>query len=215
VVLARPDILTPEQISGKRIGLENNALGALMLHKLLEAAKLPESAVTLVDCPPEVQVDAWRNDTIDVVITYEPAATAQQRLGAKRIFDSRQMPDTIFDVLAVRTDRADARQDALRDIAAAHFRGLSHIQKNRHDALHRIAARQKMSFDEANRALIGILLPSLSANREYLAATDGRLLPAARLLSSLMVQRLLISHQDTLAGLVNGVWLPNDDSSRA
>ena len=43
VVLARPNIHTLADLSGKRIGVEKTALGALVLYKLLAAAGLPAS----------------------------------------------------------------------------------------------------------------------------------------------------------------------------
>ena len=211
VVLARTEIDTLPKLAGARIGIEQNALGLLVLSKLLEAAGLPQSEVKVVNCPPDAQLDAWRKKLVDVVVTYEPNATLLQREGAKRIFDSRQIPDTIIDVLAVRLDRISNRGAALRDLTKAHFLGLSHLHKNRQDAMHRIATRQGITFDEVNQTLAGVLLPSLEANREFLAGTDARLTKAARTLSSIMTQKQLLPREDTLDNLVNSTWLPDTD----
>lgn len=211
VVLAGPAIRNLADLAGKRLGLEQNAVGALVLGKLLDAAGLPASALMLVDLPMDRQLAAWQNGEVDAVITYEPTASRLLHKGAHKLFDSRQMPDTIFDVLAVRSDRAKDRRAVLDALVAAHFRGLAHLQTNRQDAIYRIAARQGISPDEVQQALAGVVLPSLAANREYLAARDGRLIRTAKMISTLMLQRGLLKREDTLDGLITSAWLPRDE----
>ena len=153
-------------------------------------------------------MEAWRAGHIDAAITYEPMATLLQREGAVRLFDSRQVPDTIFDVLAVRTDRISGNQSALEAVVLGHFRGLSHLTRNREDATYRIAATQGISYAEVRLALMGVRLPSLRANRELLAAPSGRVMQAAATLSTLMTKEGLLAHEDKLADLSRSSWLP-------
>lgn len=209
VVLARPGIRSLGALAGKRIGFEHNALGALVLSRLLEAAGLPAAAVTLLDLPPDRQVAAWRKGEVDAVITYEPIATLLRRDGAERLFDSRLIPDTIFDVLAVRRDRAGGQRAAIKALVASHYRALKHLQTNRQDAIYRIAARQKTTPEEVQLSLGGVVLPSLDANRAYLASHDGRLAGAARTLARLMIERRQLRREDDLAGLFSSEWLPH------
>jgi len=56
--------------------------------------------------------------------------------------------------------------------------------------------------------LLGVRLPSLQGNREYLAASDGKILAAAASLSTLMVQEGLLPRPDDLAGISRSTWLP-------
>ena len=93
---------------------------------------------------------------------------------------------------------------------AGHFRALGHLQTNRQDAIYRIAARQKISTEEVQLSLAGIVLPSLDANRGYLGGQDLRLPRAAKTLSTLMVERRLLAREDDLAGLFSSAWLPRD-----
>jgi NitT/TauT family transport system substrate-binding protein len=211
VVLARKGINKLADLAGKRIGLEQNALGTLVLEKLLEAAKLPASSVTLVECPPDRQLKAWRANEVDVIVTYEPTATLVLREGAQRLFDSRQMPDLIYDVLAVNVNRLQGRGNALRSLVAGHFRGLEHLRASRQDSIYRIATRENISPDEVQLVLGGVVFPSLNANREYLADNDNRLMRAAKTLSSLMARRGMIKHEDKLENLITRAWLPREE----
>jgi NitT/TauT family transport system substrate-binding protein len=130
-----------------------------------------------------------------------------QRRGGQKIFDSRQMPDTIVDVLAVRTDRLHHSSSLMHGVVKAHFQGLTHLRTHSEDATYRIATSQNISPTEVRRAFSGVVLPTLEANREYLAP-DGRLQRSARSLSALMVLEKLLPRDDMLNDLVAVKWLP-------
>ena len=210
MVLARPGIERLADLANKRIAYDPGALGALVFEKMLEAAGLTASAVTSVNVPPDRQVEAWHKNEVDAVITYEPLASAFLREGARIVFDSQQMPDTIIDVLAVRRDRSEVFP-LVRVVAAAHFRALDHMRTNEQDALFRISAREGMSPDETRRILAGVTLPSLAANRVYLVGQNAGLVGAAKSLSALMVKCGLLSRADDLDKLILPGLLPGDE----
>lgn len=213
-VLARPEIRNVLGLAGKRLGVDRGALGALMLAKLMEVSGLRAADLTVVDLPIERQLEAWRRQEVDAVITFEPTATLLMREGARVIFDSRQIPETVFDVLAVRADRAGEHTTQLRALVAGHFRGLAHLQTNRQDAIYRIAARQGIQPEEVQQALAGVLLPSLAGNREYLSGGRSRLLQAARTVSGVLVKGGVMAREDDLQGLAAPQWLPGDEGLR-
>lgn len=209
-VLARPGIKRLSDLAHKRIGYDRNALGALVFEKLLEAANLSPADVIQVDLPPDRQLDAWKRNEVDAVITYEPMVTAFLHEGAHSLFDSRQMPDTIIDVLAVRRDRPGI-EPLLQALAAAHFRALEHMHTNEQDALYRIAAHEGLDPADARRMLVGVTLPSLAANRAYLGGSNARLLRAAMVLSELMKRRGLLAREDDLKDLLMPGILPGEE----
>lgn len=208
-VLARPEIKTPGDLAKKRIAFDKGALGALIFERLLEEARLPASAVVQVDLPPERQIEAWRKNEIDAVITYEPMASAFLREGAHTLLDSRRMPDTIIDVLAVRRDRPEALP-LVRALVASHFRALNYLRANEQDALYRIAARQGSDPAEVRRMLTTVMMPSAIGNRAYLWGADSRLRLAAAKLSASMVRQGLLAHDDDLSDLILPDMLPNE-----
>jgi len=213
VVLTRPEIRTLAALEGKRIGVEHGAVGTLVLAMLLQAAKLPASALTLVDVPPEHQLAAWQAGEIDAAISYDPTAALLMDMGAHRLFDSRDMPEAIFDVLAVRTDAAASLGKPLKATVAAHFRALAHMQTHQQDTLYRVAAHQQIAPEHVARALAGVVQPSLAANQSYLSADDQRLRRSARMLSTLMTEHGILEREDTLEGLITSAWLPRSEGS--
>lgn len=210
VVLARPGIRTPADVKGKRIAVEQGAVGSLVLQKLLAAGDMTAADIKLVNAPPSAQLDLWQAGKIDVAISYPPFAAQLIHEGAERIFDSRQFPHTIFDTLAVRTDRMAQQDSALHTLINGHLRALEHLRSSREDALRRVAARRSLSFEDTEAAYRGLNLPALSDNR-HLLMPDGGLISAARVLSQLMHTSGLLAAPDTLSGLVSADYLPRVD----
>ena len=185
LVLARPGLASLPSLRGQRLAVERTAVGELMMLKALAAAGLAESDLTLVEMPVDQQPRAWAEGRIDAAITYEPTASRLVRLGGRRLFDSRAIPEMIFDVLAVRQDRLWGRRATLEATVAAHFRGLHHLRSNRPDATYRIASRQSLRPAEVTQALAGVSLPDLQRNR-VLLSPGSPLASAARALAQQM-----------------------------
>ncbi|MDQ5896450.1 MAG: hypothetical protein RLZZ592_2066 [Pseudomonadota bacterium] len=108
-VLARPDVEHARHLRGRRIGLERSSLGELMLDQLLQEGSLRPDEVELRAAEAAHHAELLRSSRIDAVITFEPMASQLQQAGFRRIFDSRQMPGEIIDVLVVRRDTAPER----------------------------------------------------------------------------------------------------------
>ena len=211
MVMARPSIRVPADVAGRRIAVERGAVGEVVLQKLLDAAGLEKADVTVLDLAPDRQLDAWRAGAIDVAIGYEPFSSLLGREGARRLFDSRQFPGIIFDVLAVRSDRLSALRAQVDALLVGHFRALTHLRVNREDALRRIAAWRGLSFDEAERSYTGLNLPDAAGNRSYLDPTGARgILRAARELNALMLRAGRIDQADDLVGLIDPSFLPRN-----
>ncbi len=207
VLLARPGISALADLAGRPIGVEHTAVGMLMLVKALQAGGLALSDVEPVDLAPDRQLEAWRQGKLDAVVSYEPHVSLLLREGAVRLFDSRSIPDTILDVLAVRRDRLASVARLLTDLMGAHFQALEHIRANRQDALHRIAGYFGVQPNEVRSALAGIDLPDLFGNRIFFGATQP-LDRAARSLAAVMIDHGLLSGPMNMDGLLVPDYLP-------
>lgn len=207
VVLARPHVATLRKLAGRRIGVETSALGALMLYKLLEAAGLTLQDVTVVPLAIDNHLSAWDQEQLDALVTYEPVASKLEARGLLRLFDSRALPNTIFDVLAVRGDALKTHAAAVRMLVAAHFRGLRHLQTNPQDASYRMAARLNLPANAVYQSFSGMQLPSLDINR-HLLAPAGELRAAAAQLVPLMRESGMLPRADDLAHLMSDDFLP-------
>lgn len=208
MLLSRPEIKDLADLAGKRIGVEQTALGALMLHKILVEAGLPKSAISLIPLGGNGHLETWNKEKLDALITYEPTATHLLAEGACRLYDSRQMPDTIFDVLAIKPEVAARQPEALAALVAGHFRALRHFHHNPQDAAYRMAARMAIPAGEVLNAYRGLELPDLHANHRLLDGPTSRLLAAAGEVSQVMVAAGLLPGATNLNGLVLADFLP-------
>ncbi|NMG01491.1 hypothetical protein GPA21_00695 [Azoarcus taiwanensis] len=121
-VLGKPGVGSLAEIAGKRVGVEDTAAGALMLHKMLDAAGLSANAIEVVPLTIDQHLDAWQAGMIDVLVSYEP--------GYRCAVETRRKP-------SVRQQR-NTRQDSGRTRHPR--RGARHTPRQTcHERAHRCA----------------------------------------------------------------------------
>jgi len=211
VLMVRPTIADLSALKGQRIAVEMNGVSGIMLLKILEVAGLGPNEVIKVDLPVGQHAEAWARGDVDASVCYEPTASVIEGSGGVRIFDSSDIPETIFDLLVVTRETAERNRSAVRDLVSAHFAGLQHMVRSMHDSVYRIATRQRVSPDEVQAALASVMLPDLAANQRYLAAS-GRLETVARSLSRLMLKEGLITRVPEFQKLSDSAFLPRSTS---
>lgn len=106
-VLARPEIGSPAALRGRVIALEQTAVGALVLERLLAAGDLQRADVRLLHMEAAQHGAALSSGRVDAVITFEPIRSWLLARGFRVVFDSRAMAGEIMDVLVVRADALD------------------------------------------------------------------------------------------------------------
>jgi len=211
MLLARTGITTLAQLKGLRIGYEASSVSEVMLDHLLKQAGLTRQDVHLVKILVDEQLTAWQHQAADAFITYEPVASQLISQGMHCLFDTRQMPDTIIDVLAVRRDALNtAHAKALKHLIAGHFKALDHLTRNPQDAAYRMAGHLHLSANNVLAAFKGLMLPTPANNYRLLAGPQPGLLPIVQRVAAILQGNGLISQNEGLAGLLNGSYLPTE-----
>lgn len=208
VLLARPGIMRLADLRGRRIGVENTALGALMLASVLETAGLTPEEVVKVQVSIDRHKQVWQRREVDALITYEPTARAIADQGGVRLFDSRQIPDRIVDVLAIRTDVLSQRREAVRHLVAGYFRALGHLRQNPNDAAYRLAVRMKLPPAQVLAVYRTLRQPDAIENRRLLGGTSPDLVDTAARLVRVMLDNGLLRNKGDLQGLLDADFLP-------
>ena len=212
VLLARTAMTNLGALRGQRVGLEDTALGTLMLSMILEKAGLRQQDVTPVRVVYEEHEAAWQRGDLDALITYEPAAGRLKAAGARQLLSTRELPDTIFDVLAVRPDIASERSDTLRDTLTGHFKALTYLRQNPWDSAYRVAPRLHVTAEEMVASLRGLELPDVLGNHRYLMDNGGHILPVVKRLSAILLQSRLIAQSVDLRNLFSDAYLPRESA---
>ncbi|MDX1795733.1 MAG: ABC transporter substrate-binding protein [Hydrogenovibrio sp.] len=209
VLMTRQPLEQLSDLKGKRIAYDASALGLLMMTKILQQANLKPDDVEKIDLPLDQQLDAWQKKKIDAAITYQPYAFLLQEAGGYKLFDSREIPETIFDVLAVRTDRMNTFTQQIRGLIQAHFKAVSLLHTHSGDMIYRIASHQNILPAEVKTALKGVVLPTLAANQRLLSK-GSTFEEAAHELNRVMAKAGILPKPDDFHQLFTSQFLPVD-----
>lgn len=192
VVLASPSIERPTQLRGQRIAVESSTVGALMLHRLLQSAGLTLSDVLVVPLESSQHLAALRDGRVTVAVSHEPLARHMRAAGFWPMFDSRQMPGEIIDVLVVRAATLDQRPEQVQALVAGWQRGLQEFQADPAKAAELLAPGVALSEADYQATLSGLRFYTPG---ESLGLLGGRgpaeTLQAGKLVETLRGLRLL------------------------
>ena len=206
-VMARAGITQPGQLRGRRIAVEDNAMGVVMLDAVLQAAALHVEDVVKVPITADQSVMMFQAEKVDAVVTFEPWVSQLEALGAVRVYDSTRVPDRIVDVLAVRQEVIVKRPKAVARLVAAHYEALALFRRDAVQASRLMAPRLQLTPEEVPPSFRGLRLPDAAACREMLRP-GGRFEGTVQTLQKLMVERRLIERPASFEQLVDARFLP-------
>lgn len=209
MLLVRPEITTLAQLKGLRIGVEEGSVGALMLYEILQSAGLKRDDVHIVSLTIAQQLAAWQRGEIDALISYEPVASQLKKMGAQTRFDSRQIPEIIVDVIAVRSTLLDAEHgEALRHLLKAHLQALAYLNSSPDESAYRIAAHLKLPHAQVMSSFKGLVLPDLDNNIRLIATANPVLLKNAQMIATILQQAGILHQPDNFKELLHAEFLP-------
>ena len=188
-LFARAPLTNLKDLAGQRIGVENTALGAYFLSRVLDQAGLRIDDLQVVSLPVHEQTAAFAAGDVDAVITFASEGPALESKGARRIFDSRRLPGEIVDVLVV--DRQRVTREQRRRLRALWFDALRTWQDNRGETDPRLHARLGLTPMALQVTLDGLLMGDRAVNREWF--DEGQLQQSIGQLSQYLRERRLLN----------------------
>jgi NitT/TauT family transport system substrate-binding protein len=203
-LVARPEIGSLGNLAGARVGVESSANGAYVLSRVLHLAHLTPADVRIVPVSSGDQVAAFRAGEVDALVTYEPLRTQLAALGAETLFDSREIPCEIVDVLAVLREALRERKDQIDRLMRGWFAAVEHHAAAPAQAAERLAARLMLTPEDYLAAVAGVKLGTRDINCQALteAASGNGLGASARQLAAVMLTNGLISGEPDLTRLI-------------
>jgi len=207
VVVAQRGISGLPALRGKRVGVENAAVGAIMLDAALERGGVEAKDVTIIPLTVDEHYAAFKAKKVDAVVTFEPVRTLLLKAGGMVIFDSSLIPGRIVDVLVVRPEVEAAHAQGLKILLQGHFRAIEYLATQPQDAALRMTPRLN---GDALKQFMGLRLPDVQENRALLAGTAPGLLSTARALADLMLRRQLLQLPVATERLADPNYLPRD-----
>ncbi len=206
VVLAKAPV-TLQTLHGKRVAVEDGAMGAVMLSALLKAASLTPDQIHKVPMTLDRSEALFHSPEVDLVVTAEPWAARLEKGGARRIFDSNAIPGRIVDVLAVRANALQTFGPALRHLLAGHFVAQKILRESVSRATPLMAARLQTPAAEVASLYRGLQLPELEQNRTMLAH-GGAIDRTAQELQQVMLEAGLLPASTLAEAVADTRYLP-------
>lgn len=121
-----PDIATPADLKGKRIGIQGGGSGSeYVITTLLRSHGMVPSDLILVDLAPE-HIFAEMPGNVQGGYTWDPYLAEAQARGYRILFSTAEVPGLIVDVLAVRGEAVRDRRGDMEGFHAAWFEALGY-----------------------------------------------------------------------------------------
>jgi len=196
-LVAHPRYVRLNDLNGARIAVENTALGGYVLSRVLEKGGLKRDQVHVVPMTVPEQLAAWSEGRIDAAITFEPQLSALRLAGAYTLFDSRQIPDEIVDLLVLRQDRMEALTAPLDALLRGWFATLVQIERDPTVLLGVLPPSDLSEVDrrrEFLNTLAGLRFVPPPLNGDLIGDRHSALHAAHERLTRVMVDQRLISH---------------------
>lgn len=167
-VLAAPRITSPAQLKGEFIAVEDSAVGALLLQRTLQKAGLTRADVKVTNIEVARHLEALQSGQAAAAVSFEPLAGAIEAAGFRRIFDSRQLPGEILDVLVVRVEALEQRPEAVDALLRAWYAGLDLFKRDLPGAAESLARGTELSPAAYQAVLGGLAFQSPEASAREL-----------------------------------------------
>lgn len=118
-VVVRAGLDASSGLDGRRVLVEDSAVGGLLLAAALQVEGLSADRVDVVQARAQHLEKRWREGDTDAVVCYEPLLSRLRADGHQLLHSTRELPGLIYDVLVVREPTLGARAADLRSLLTA------------------------------------------------------------------------------------------------
>lgn len=191
-LMVRPFIRNFDDLKGRRIAVEQTAVGALMLEGMLSKSGLKLDDVRVENMTVDGHYEAFVKGEIDAVITFEPQTTKLRREGAVKLFDSADIPGRIVDVLVARPAVIQTHEPSIRKLVDSQFNALAILHDKPRYATGLMAPRLDISASEMLLAFEGLELPGRKMNSAMLSGAEPALQRTINELKEIMLNTGMI-----------------------
>jgi len=124
-----PDIQSPADLKGKRIGVAFGTYGELYVRTLLQKYGIALTDVTLVNSPAENAATAYQS-TVDAVHTYEPYASEALKKGGHVLSTSSDTPNLMLGEMTFPAKLVEDRPQDIQNFTDAWFEAVDWMYAN-------------------------------------------------------------------------------------
>ena len=208
LIMARHGIESLAGLAGKRVAVDRSSVGLYFLQLALQQAGMTMNAFSVIDLPVDQQLTAWQAKRFDAVVTFEPMATRLERAGMQRLFDSRQTPGAIMDLLVVKRNRLRTTGAVVRQMISCYLKAVERSIESAHDIAYRLSAGMQLPHDELPKQLRQVKLANRRLNQRYLGGESPEINKHSIATSHFLVQTGSLTAAEEPDRVYSGAYLP-------
>ena len=208
VIVASPNINSVKELKNKRVAVENNAVGGFILARALNINGMDYSDITIVPISPMEQENEFSNNTIDAAVSFDPYRTHLMKKGKNEIFSSREIPNEIIDVLAVRKEYLTRNPETIHALTNAWFKALNYQKNNPQKSAQLSINRFNTTVNDYLNGLSLIHYPSIEDNNTLLTANTSSLIATSQKFIPIMEQLGSINKPININPHLNNSFVP-------
>jgi len=193
VIVGRKEMKSMHDLKGRSIAVESGALGAFVLSRALAVNNMQASDVNVVHLETNEQAAAFEKGTVDGAVTFDPYRAKMLNAGGTTLFDSKQIPGEIVDLVAVRAEALEKHPKLVDAMLKGWFRAFDYMKQNPLDAAKRMGTRQQTSGEQFLAAQGGLHIPTREENLDMIGGAKPQLVTTGSKLMSLMLDAKLLS----------------------
>jgi len=161
-------------LHGMKVGVENTALGAIVLSEALVQSGIKPDEIDIVNVSADEQERALQSGRVNAVVTFEPIKSRLLAKGARVLFDTSQAPDLVLDVLVVRREVLEHNSARLEHLLQGYLTARSYMLSHQSEANAFFSKRLGLYPEQLQQAFAGITLPSPVSNLEWFSGSPSR-----------------------------------------
>jgi NitT/TauT family transport system substrate-binding protein len=167
-VIASADIKTVGDLKGMTVGLDKSSTSYFFFLTILAQNGMSEDDVSISDMGADDAGAAFLAGSLDAAVTWEPyLSEAGTRQGGHILATSADYPNTIVDVLAVRSDFASQNPQAVNGLAAAWYDAIDYYKANPDEGNKIMAEGLGLEQDEVAGEAEGITFYGRDENSKF------------------------------------------------
>lgn len=172
-LIAQPGIKSIEQLKGKRIGVEDGALGGYFFNRFLQINELKKEDFKRVSLEINSHVQYFEQSQIDALVTFEPVKSMIIQQGGQVLFDSTQLKNEIIDVLVIHKNSPVYNNKAkIQTFLTQYNTVFNDITGNMNEYLPLLNMRLKLPLEKVALSYQGITLPDVQTQIDIFEDAD-------------------------------------------
>ncbi|WP_019506501.1 ABC transporter substrate-binding protein [Pleurocapsa sp. PCC 7319] len=192
-ILARNSVADIADFKGKKVAVEQGAVGHFFLLQVLKEAGLTDKDITIINADASTAAAAYQAGNVDIASSFAPflSQANEAQSDGRIIYDSSKMPTAIADFYSFGTEYIEANPEAVQAFVDGIAKALGFIESNREEALAIAAANLEVTPEALDADLAGIGLPSVETNLEMLtdASSDIYILNPLKAMGDFLVEQ--------------------------